>query len=289
MPASMSPLRYPGGKIKLYNFVKHTMEINGLTNTTYCEPFSGGAGLAITLLLSNDVQTIILNDFDIAIYSVWYAIINDSERLISKIKSSPLTVDEWHIQKNIYKQALNNNLQEYNFDLAFSTFFLNRTNRAGIITGGPIGGYAQQSTYKLGCRFNKENIIRKIRKIAEQRGRIHLYNLDAVDLINNVLLNQEPTQLFIYFDPPYYKQGKRLYQNFFNDEKHLQLSGTIRQMDHFKWIATYDNESRIRDIYEDRTIYEYKLQYSANKPRKETELLFHSNDTIIESYDTVRF
>lgn len=285
----MSPLRYPGGKTQLYGFVKHTIENNNLTNTIYCEPFSGGAGLAINLLLSNDVHSIILNDFDTTIYSVWYAIINDTNSLIKKIEDTSLSIDEWRIQKNIYSHNIANNIQNYDFNLAFATFFLNRTNRAGIISGGPIGGYNQESKYDLGCRFNKSKLIKKIQKIAEQRNRIQLYHLDASDLINNILIHQDQTQLFTYFDPPYYRQGKRLYKNFFDDDKHLQLSNAMRLMDDFKWITTYDNEPRIRDIYNDRTIYEYKLQYSANKPRKETELLFHSNTTIIEPYASVQF
>lgn len=289
MPRTLSPLRYPGGKTQLYNFVKHTIELNTLTRVIYCEPFSGGAGVAISLLLSNDVDSIILNDFDIAIYSIWYAILNDTDEFIENIDTIPITIEEWNNQRNIYNRIVSQNNQEYNFDLALAAFFLNRTNRAGIITGGPIGGHKQNSKYDLDCRFNKSNLINKIKNISEQRHRIALYNLDATDLVTEILLNQNSQNLFTYFDPPYYKQGQKLYKNSFDDEKHLQLANAIRQMDNFKWIATYDNEDRIRNIYNDRKIHEYILQYSANKTRKETELLFHSTTTIIEPYQNVQF
>lgn len=289
MPRTLSPLRYPGGKTQLSDFVKHTIELNNMGSTVYCEPFSGGAGVAIALLLSNDVDRIILNDFDRAIYSLWYAILNDMDLLINNIETTPVSIDEWHNQKNIYSEILINNSHEYSFDLAFSTFYLNRTNRAGIITGGPIGGYLQNSKYNLGCRFNKVDLINKIRNIHEQRDRIELYNLDASDLVNNVLVNESPQNLFVYFDPPYYKQGQALYKNSFDDCMHVTLSDSMRNMDNFKWIATYDNEDRIRELYNDRVINEYTLQYSANKTRKETELLFHSNVTIIEPYKNVQF
>lgn len=289
MPRTLSPLRYPGGKTQLYDFVKHTIALNNLNHIIYCEPFSGGSGVAIALLLANDVENIILNDFDIAIYSIWYAILNDADRFIDSIEAINITIEEWNNQRNIYNRIINDNCQEYNFDLALSTFFLNRTNRAGIISGGPIGGYGQTSKYDLGCRFNKLDLINKIKNINRQRHRIALYNLDAIDLVNTILLNQNPQNLFTYFDPPYYKQGQKLYKNSFNDNKHLQLAYAILQMDHFKWIATYDNEARIRNIYNNRIIYEYKLQYSANKTRKETELLFHSNNTILEPYGPVSF
>lgn len=287
MGKSLSPLRYPGGKTQLYTFINHTLNLNKINNATYCEPFCGGSGAAISLLLSNHVENVILNDYDKAIYSFWHAIIYDTKRFIAKINEIPINMISWREQREIYQTNNEKPHLGYDFDLGFATFFLNRTNRAGIITGGPIGGYAQVSEYKLDCRFNKKDLINKIEKIAEQKNRIRLYNLDAIDLINDVLLHCDKSSLFIYFDPPYYKQGKRLYKNFFDDEKHVQLSVAIRLMDKFKWIGTYDNEARIREIYNDRNIYEYHLQYSANRKRKETELLFHSNNTIIESFDNV--
>lgn len=44
MQKSLSPLRYPGGKAKLYNYVRDILEANDLIGETYIEPFAGGAG-----------------------------------------------------------------------------------------------------------------------------------------------------------------------------------------------------------------------------------------------------
>lgn len=71
--------------------------------------------------------------------------------------------------------------------------------------------------------------------------------------------------------------------------KYTPKSVAIKSMDKFKWIATYDNSNEIKNIYNDRNIYEYKLQYFANKTRKETELLFCSNNTIIQPFGNVEF
>ena len=43
MPATYSPLRYPGGKTKFYTYVKELLECNNLIGETYMEPFAGGA------------------------------------------------------------------------------------------------------------------------------------------------------------------------------------------------------------------------------------------------------
>ena len=107
---------------------------------------------------------------------------------------------------------------------------------------------------------------------------------EKIKNIRNVLLQEDAQELFVYFDPPYYKQGK----NFYDDNEHLLLSETIRMMDGYHWIATYDNATRIKEIYNDRVIQEYQIQYSANKTRKEIELIFHSPLTKIESYGKVK-
>ena len=180
MPKIKSPLRYPGGKSQLASFVANLININNIKNCTYIEPFSGGAGIAIELLLTNKVKRIVLNDYDKSIYSIWYSILNHTDKLISLIENTPITIDSWYEQKNIHEKNKNfrNSLQN-----GFSTLFLNRTNRSGIINAGPTGGYSQKGNYKLDCRFNKVDIIKKIISIAEEKKRIDLYQKDALALI----------------------------------------------------------------------------------------------------------
>lgn len=286
---TVSPLRYPGGKSQLYEFVKHTIRINKLSNVVYCEPFCGGAGLAISLLLNNDVDQIIINDYDPAIYSFWNAIVYETDKFIEKIEYTDVNIDEWIKQREIYKNFKINDFCGYSFEYGFSTFFLNRTNRSGIITGGPIGGIKQESDYKIDCRFNKRNLVSKILEIADRKNSISLYDMDAIDLINNILINSDKERLFIYFDPPYYKQGKKLYYNSFNEHQHKALSNSIKGLDDFFWIATYDNIEYIKKLYSDREILSYNLKYSANRYRKEEEIFFHSNRTNVESFDKVVF
>lgn len=287
MPVTKSPLRYPGGKTQLSEFLKNLLEINEMDNIIYCEPFSGGFGAGMELLFSNTVDSIIINDLDLGIYSIWYAILHDFEQFIHKIEVAPVTISEWHHQKEIYVELIKSN--SYSLDLAFATFFLNRTNHSGIISGGPIGGYEQSSKYLIDCRFNKKDLIRKIRNISAKRDRIELYNLEANTLIQEVLLNLNTTNLFVFFDPPYYKQGKNLYTNFFDHDNHVELQKCIKLMNDYKWITTYDYEENIKNIYYEYDPLEYKIRYSANRVRKESEYLFHSPVTMIESYDKVEF
>lgn len=264
-----SPLRYPGGKDKTYNYVKHLINVNNLT--TYIEPFCGGAAVAIRLLLNGDVKRIIINDFDIAIYSLWYAIIYDSESLVKLIEQTPVTMEQWHIQKEIQK----NKDYANKLELAFSTLFLNRTNRSGIIKAGVIGGKNQDGNYKMDCRFNKVDLIKKIRAIAEYKNKISIYNLDAEKFIEKVIPKTRKSLTF--FDPPYYVKGKHLYTNFYNHSDHVSLAKTIKKyMKNRYWILTYDIAEQIETLYNTSRYEKYYLNYSIAKPTKGQEFLFFS-------------
>lgn len=284
MPRTYSPLRYPGGKTQLYKFVKNLINKNNINSPIYVEPFAGGAGLAIELLLNNDVQEIVINDFDNAIYSFWSCVLDDTENLIKLIEDTPININEWTKQKEIYK----NQIKYSKLEVGFSTFFLNRTNRSGIIKGGPISR-DDSGKYKLDCRFNKTDLIKKIRSIATHKKQIHLYNHDAVYFIKKVLPFFVKKQLFIFFDPPYYKQGKNLYTNFYNHDDHKELCHEIQNISESHWITTYDFNDDILMLYKNLPKKVYYLYYSANRKRKEKEFLFHNKKTIVESYDKVQF
>ena len=65
----VSPLRYPGGKLKVVDYVKRLFEANDLLDGTYIEPYAGGASVALTLLFSEYASRIKINDIDRSIYA----------------------------------------------------------------------------------------------------------------------------------------------------------------------------------------------------------------------------
>lgn len=285
MPRTYSPLRYPGGKTQLSKFLMELLEYNDLENIIYAEPFSGGFGAGLELLFNGKIRKAIINDFDIAIYSIWYAVLNETERFVQDILKTRITINEWQKQKEIYETYKTNDA--YLYELAFATYFLNRTNVSGIITGGPIGGINQEGNYKLDSRFNKKNLAEKIVEISKWKGKIELYNLEANEFINQILLSYLAEEVFIFFDPPYYEQGKNLYTNFFEHEDHVSLKNQINLLSDYLWILTYDYQEEISNIYEDYSQYLYNINYSANKVRKANELLIHSDCVKVKSLDKV--
>lgn len=273
-----TPLRYPGGKSALAEFVWHTIELNGFTEIPYCEPFAGGAGVAMNLLLQGKVKSVILNDLDTGIYSIWYAIFNDTEWFIEAISNADVTLVVREQQKKVYNELKDS--YGYSRDLAFATFFLNRVNYSGILTGGPIGGLEQKGKYKLDCRFNKQSLITKIKEIAKYRDKVHLFHMDAIELLKN------QSNIFVFADPPYWQAGDMLYEA---SVEHSKLAKVLCESKDIHWIATYDNNINIANVYEKYGAHSklFELQYSASRKRKELECMFYKN-VAIESFGKIK-
>ncbi|MGO2346144.1 MAG: DNA adenine methylase, partial [Providencia sp.] len=146
-----TPLRYPGGKGKLSYYIKSLIDENSLNDGVYIEPYAGGAGVALELLLQEYVRHVHINDIDIAIYSFWDSILNNTENFSRLVHDTIINIENWEKQKDILLNSGNHSTLE----IGFATFFLNRTNRSGILKAGVIGGKTQSGKWKLDVRFNK--------------------------------------------------------------------------------------------------------------------------------------
>ena len=267
MPVTDTPLRYPGGKSQLTPFVAELLRENDLFYGAYAEPFAGGAGIAVKLLLEDYISEVYLDDFDAAIYALWHSILKFTDELCELIQNTDVTITEWHRQREIY----------FNFSQArivekgFATLFLNRTNRSGIIKAGVIGGLDQAGAYALDCRFNKTDLIRKIQRIASRREKIHLTCLDAVEFLAKVVPTTSKNTL-VNLDPPYFNKGPELYANFYKHADHAALAKMVSKLKR-RWMVTYDDTPEIRALYSQFPTYCTNLNYSAQVKRIGTELL----------------
>lgn len=270
----LSPLRYPGGKNKMAKFIKDIILENNLKESTYIEPFAGGAGVALYLLIHGYCKRIIINDYDRGIYAFWYSVIHYTEELCELIRTSPVNIEEWRRHREI---VLNGNEDVELLQLGFSTFYLNRTNVSGIIKGGPIGGYEQRSKYTIDCRFNRDDLINRIQEIAKYKSKINIYNMDAEEFITKIISKQK-NESFIFFDPPYFKKGKELYNNFYEYDNHVNLYKKIKKIKKHKWIVTYDVVDEIKEIYHSIDSKEYNINYSAANTGKASETMYTSSN-----------
>lgn len=270
-----SPLRYPGGKGKLEPFMEVLIRQTGPLGGTYVEPFAGGAGIALELLEKEIVNDIVINDLDKGIYSFWRAILTETDRFIEDIRNVELSINEWDRQRQVI-----DNCNRYSYELGFATFYLNRTNRSGIIKGGVIGGTEQSGNWRMDARFNREVLIERIIKIKKRKKNIHLYNKD----VNSFILHYLPKyqqNAFVYFDPPYFGKGKQLYLNFFSYDDHVRIERMINNQVNCDWVITYDDVQEIADIYQNHILRRFDLNYSASVKRKASEIIiFRSQDMI---------
>ncbi len=271
-----TPLRYPGGKGKLTEFLKLIFEENGLLDGHYVEPYAGGAGIALNLLMLQYASCIHLNDLDPAVFAFWHSVLNSPEEFCQRISGAKLTMKEWRAQRAIYSDKNNHSL----LDVGFSTFYLNRTNRSGILSGGVIGGNEQKGKWKIDARFNKIELCRRIQKIALYRSRIRIYNLDAVNLISGVLPSL-PQNTLVYLDPPYYEKADRLYRNHYGHDDHLIISKLVRNKIRLPWIVSYDNVPEICEMYRGLPTIKYGMRYSAADSYKGKEAMFFSEKLVI--------
>ncbi len=279
MPIFNSPLRYPGGKAALSGFLGNVLNINGIRDGLYVEPYAGGAGAALNLLFAEHVQRIVLNDADPCVFAFWNAILHQKGDFIRHLQETPVTIDEWKRQRNIYQQQT----KYSRIKVAFASFFLNRCNRSGIIVnGGPIGGLDQNGKWKIDARYNKKELLRRIEKIHFYRDRIDIYNLDAIDFLINIVGGFGCLDnTLIYLDPPYYVKGSQLYLNHYQHEDHSRLAVFLRQESNIRWLLTYDNVPEINKLYQDCQCIPFNLSYSAHGRRTGSELLIHQGNLLV--------
>jgi DNA adenine methylase len=252
-----SPLRYPGGKACLFSFFANLFYENDLIGTNYAEPYAGGAGLALKLLFNEFVNKIYINDLDLSIYNFWNTVLNSNQQFCEWIENVDVSINNW----KHYKEVLKNSNHYSEFEIAKATFFLNRTNISGVIKGGPIGGYNQNGKFKIDARFNKSDLVKRIKRIHNFKNRIILTKIDGIKFIKKI--NAIKENMFIYIDPPYVQKGADLYMNFYKINDHYNLAKNIDKINK-KWLISYDNNDYILKLYQHYNKILYRLSQSAS-------------------------
>ena len=266
-----SPLRYPGGKGKLSKFMAEVVRLNGLSDGTYIEPYAGGAGIAWELLITGVVRRVIINDISPHVFAFWKSVLSHTDDLCRQIRNVPLSVEEWDHQKEIFRRPK----EASTIELGLAFFYLNRTNRSGILNGGLIGGRKQLGKWRMDARFNRKDLIHRITKIADCAGRVEVTCADAVDLLIEKLGGLGERDL-IYLDPPYFEKGRMLYYDAYGPDDHAKVADLLAEVKGLRWVVSYDNVEAIRSLYSFAPRLEYRVGYSARDRRQGREVMFFS-------------
>lgn len=272
LPRDCSPLRYPGGKGSLKYFLADAVFENFREHKTLIEPFCGGAGASIPLLVSGIVSELRLNDMNPAIANFWQSSIFDTDNFINLLLSTQVNIKTWQH----YKSAIQKPESISTLEHGFAAFFLNRTNRSGLLIGGPIGGIKQNGKYKLDCRFNKEKLANRIKRIARYRDKIKISNLDAVEFLRRTP-ESALNDALVFLDPPYVKHGYNIYRKYsFSLQDHRKLAEYVKNKQ-WPWIITYDDETLIHDLYSERAKGVIEYSYYMQQAKIGRELILSSS------------
>lgn len=270
-----SPLRYPGGKRKLANFMALLYRTNGLLDGEYAEVYAGGAAVALTLLYGEYASRIHINDLDRGVYAFWSAARDSTDELCSLVTTAKLDATEWKRQRSVQFATDPDPL-----DLAFSTFYLNRTNRSGIIRGGMIGGQGQTGEWKIDARFNRRDLVRRIQRIGRWASRIKVYNLDGSVFLRTIVPGL-PKKSLAYLDPPYYIKGQEaLYASYYGPNDHADIAALVQNLA-VPWVVSYDDHADVRALYVERATVAYDIAYSASDRYRGREVAFFSEGLVV--------
>ena len=266
----------------MLDYIERFILSNKIQPEVIIEPFAGSAAISLGLLALNKVKKALLNDIDPFITSFWRAVFEYNDELVSKIEEVDVTLEMYKLLKQHMRENKQSTNNENIVENALTFLFINRTNFSGIIKGGPLGGIAQRSKYKIDCRFNKKDIVSRIRWLRQFKGRVEVYNEDGIDFLKKIVKQNWSSNLLLYIDPPYYNSGKYLYNYYFTDEEHNQLASLLSMIEQ-PWLLSYDDSEFIKHLYQRDNIYtdtcvkiRRKCTISSSK-RRMVEFLFSNH------------
>jgi DNA adenine methylase len=278
MPETTSPLRYPGAKRALTDYIEDLLYANNLCGCSFFEPYAGSAAVGIELLKRNAISSLVLCERDILLYAFWQCVFKKTDDLCEKIIKTPVTIETW--KKMLLYRDITVLKKIDILDIGFAGLFFNRTNFSGILNANPIGGINQKSKYDISCRFNKEKIINVIRSIAKYKNVVEVHLDDAIKFMHSQYIKFISQTCFAYFDPPYYGKGAKIYRYYYRNQDHVNLAEFIKSLKFIDWIISYDDVPFICNLYSNKKN-KYRgffLDYScASKIRARGQELLISN------------
>ncbi|MGV2292095.1 DNA adenine methylase [Trinickia sp. YCB016] len=270
----LNPLRYPGSKARSIEFFAEIARRNDLVGREIVEPYAGSGAVSFGLLERKLVSRAMFFERDPLVFSFWHCVFHRCQELIDAVLAVEVTLDTWHrldVLRNV-DDVNNNNIVQ----LGLAGLFFNRTNFSGVIHAGPIGGQSQTSDYSISCRFNKADLVKRIRDASSFGDRVSVFFGDAVHALEDAKsVNNE--NRFFYVDPPYFEQGRKLYRYHYRFGDHERLAGVLADAS-YDWVLSYDSHAVIDFLYSDHYKFRHVFRYSSKAHKMEEELVISNRE-----------
>lgn len=279
----VSPLRYPGGKARMapYLAAMFAEQVSVMDVEVWLEPFAGGAGAGLSLLDDDAVGEIWLTEKNPALAALWRAMLTENETLATHVEQTVPDLDLWAWARSQVAAAARPGTTDA--DTGFAALVLNRCSRSGMVNPrvGPIGGKSQNGPWTLASRWNAPALAERIRHVGSLSGRIRFTEGDAVTAIADLADSGIEDEVIAFVDPPYLREGNRLYANGMDAADHQRLADALNASP-VRWMLTYDDEPTVAaDLYPHRRVLAYRIANTANRARIATEHAVVSDNLVL--------
>lgn len=275
----LSPLRYPGGKARMADWLSHWFweQTGPMDIEVWIEPFAGGAGAALAAVEQHDVPEAWLVERNPALAAFWEAVITDGEQFARAVENTSPTLSLFGWARELVAEACSGQLSAIDgptLDLPMAAFLLNRCSRSGIIAPnvGPVGGKRQDGQWTVQSRWNGPALADRIRRVAALKDRLRVMTGDGIDYLEELPDSGIEHEVFVFADPPYIAQGPALYAQSLTDTGHDRLATALRNLPG-PWLATYDADPRVCDLYRGLRMWQFTAPHSAGPSRIDSEYL----------------
>ncbi|WP_156250878.1 DNA adenine methylase [Pseudactinotalea terrae] len=271
----LSPLRYPGGKARMAGRLADIFagQVSLLEVEVWIEPFAGGAGAGLHLLETGAVSEVWLTEKHPALAAMWATVLAEPEQLARRVESTMPDLDLWTASLEAVGAAMDGTWAGERFELAFAALVVNRCSRSGIVAPrvGPIGGKQQSGPWTIASRWNGDGLASRIRHLGTLAGRIRFTEGEAVTTIADLDGSGIEEEVMLLVDPPYLREGNRLYANGMTEVEHRELARVLNASP-ARWLLTYDDEDVVAQVlYPHRRVLAYQIPNTANRARIATE------------------
>lgn len=270
----VSPLRYPGGKARMSQALAALFDaqVSDLGVEVWLEPFAGGAGAGLTLLQREQVEELWLVEKHPALAAMWRSIFDDGERFAARIRATEATLANWeHAHRVLEAHAGGEGVED--LELGLAALLINRCSRSGIVAPGvgPIGGRGQEGRYRIGDRFNAAGLAQRVCDLSALSGRVRFWEGDGVEWLEGLADSGVGEEVMVFVDPPYIREGNRLYANGMSAGDHERLAATLNNCP-ARWLLTYDDAPEVAEVlYRDRRVLAYEIGGGAARARTVAE------------------